>query len=366
MKILFALRSLLYGVVCSTLVALPVHADQSVDKKWFPGHYVYANGVKGVAPIAPYMIEKAKDNPDFTGYHVRYKWRVLEPEKDVYDFSMIRQDIATAVRDGKKLIITILDRAHDADHGSPVPDYITTDPIYEGGIYKYAETQAGVAKYMPKYWVPSVAERVGKLAASIGDEFDDDQTLSYVNTEETALVGAQFQDGFSADALRDGYRTIHSIAVTGLKKTLFSQWVNWRGGLTEAGADEIMAALVAQGSGFGGPDALAVDRANLPDGTVGALDNAFGKYYTQYMGIAPITMSAQIPSMDVASPLESLNYAIDLLGAHFMTWNPGEGRAWSFDDTITMLRQEGARIKKTPPGSMVRLPPPTNLELHFE
>ncbi len=376
MKTMFVLRSLLYGIVCATLVALPAHADQPLAKKWFPGHYLYANGNKMGDPIIPMYRNMVKDNPDFRGYHTRYSWAVLEPQKGNYDFSLIRQDLKTATLDGKKLIVHVHDRNHTDTIRIPVPEYITTDPIYEGGIYEYYAGPAGRSKLMPKIWVLAYAERLGALLAAIGHEFDDHPALAYVTLEESAIIGADQQAGFTSDRMLEGYKTIHSIAVTGLKKTIFSQWVNWRTGLSEAHASEMIRHLVKDTkSAFGGPDALAIDRAAAPGSgaSIGALDNAFGWAYVTYRGIAPITMSAQMPSMQVESPLASLNYAIDELGAHFITWAPQTGSAWSIGDAIEMLRKEGARINQTPPAMVVAdsdgggvLRAPQNLRLHFE
>jgi len=50
------------------------------------------------------------DRPDIDGAQVVYPWRMLEPEKGVYDFSAIEADLALADAAGKQLFAQIQDR----------------------------------------------------------------------------------------------------------------------------------------------------------------------------------------------------------------------------------------------------------------
>src|SRR5689334_8807692 len=45
------------------------------------------------------------DTHAFEGAQLKYTWRELEPEKDHYDFSSIRKDLAFLTANGKKLFI---------------------------------------------------------------------------------------------------------------------------------------------------------------------------------------------------------------------------------------------------------------------
>lgn len=69
---------------------------------------------------------------DIGGVQIVYNWRLLEPEKDSYDFSRIEQ-IWRALRLPEKLFIQIQDRFFEPD-ARYVPDYLMRDTQYGGGI----------------------------------------------------------------------------------------------------------------------------------------------------------------------------------------------------------------------------------------
>jgi hypothetical protein len=331
---------------------------QELQKKWYPGHYLYVSPRSFAEPMEESNRNLVKDNPYFTGYHVKYYWASLEKEKGVYDFSILEQDLATARSDGKKLCIFI----HDRDHGGttvPVPLYLGEDSIYEGGYYKDFATTANTYKYMPKLWVPAVAERMGALLKAIGARFDEDTCIAYVNLPETSLTGAKRQSGFSPIRLKDGYKIIYSAAAEAFPNTIFSQYANWPGGLERAGADEMLLHLASLRHGLGGPDALEATRPFDGSSSLGALENWFGTYYTQYRGIVPITTGAQAPSYKANNPLTVLNYAIDQLNVHFFSWVPMKKSAspdnlYGIDEVIEMLNAEMGRINTSPPASIYK------------
>jgi len=350
---------ILFLITIANLVSAQAEPNE-LQKKWYPGHYLYVSPRSFAEPMEQSNRNLVKDNPYFTGYHVKYYWAALEKEKGVYDFSLIEQDLVTARADGKKICIFI----HDRDHTGttvPVPLYLGEDPIYEGGYYKDFATTTDTYKYMPKIWVPAVAERMGELLKAIGARFDEDTCIAYVNTPETSLTGSKKQPGFSATRLKDGYKIIYSAAAEAFPKTIFSQYTNWPGGLERAGSDEMMLHLATLRHGMGSPDALEPLRPYIGTETAssGALENWFGPYYTQYRGIIPITTGAQAPSYKANNPLTVLNYAINHLNVHFFTWNPQKksgspDNVFGIDEVIEMLNAEKGRINTTPPASVLK------------
>jgi hypothetical protein len=339
------------------LTSLNLLQAQELLKKWYPGHYLYVSPRTFDEPMDESNRAMVRENPYFTGYHARYHWKALETSKDVYDFSIIEQDIETARLDGKKLIVHLHDRDHTGQK-VPIPDYLTTDPIYEGGYYRAFDTAAGREKIMPKYWVPAFAERLGELIIAFGNRFDQDTILAYVCIEETALIGSKDQPGFSSSKLKDSYKVIYSAAAEGLPNTIFSQYANWPGGLTRADADEMMAHLVSLRHGMGGPDALSGLRPFDGVSTIGALENWFGRYYTLYNNIMPVTSSSQAPSFKVNTPLTVLNYAIDNLNSHFMSWatqrkETDPNNLFGIVEIIEMVTAEKGRINTIPPASIL-------------
>src|SRR5690349_23963997 len=69
------------------------------------------------------------------GAQVAYSWRQLEPEKDQYDFSAIREDLAFLTSKGKKLFIQLQDVTFSASRIN-VPRYLLADARYGGGADK--------------------------------------------------------------------------------------------------------------------------------------------------------------------------------------------------------------------------------------
>jgi hypothetical protein len=321
------------------------YAAPNLTKKWFPGHYLYADEKSFSQGLQERSVQLVRGNRNFAGYHVRYAWAALEPNKGVYDFSIIDRDLKTASSDGKKLIIHIHDRNHQKSSRLPVPEYLTKDPIYEGGVY-----WTSGSKIMPKLWVPAVTERYGELFKALGKAFDGNSTLAYVAIEETALPGAKDQPGFTSSKLANGYKTIYSAAAAGFPRTIFSQYANYRGGMTERDTDATMAHLVeTTKNGFGGPDALRFGTG----GSHGALDSQYGRYYTRYRGVAPITSSSQAPTYEANDALTVIKYATDELGAHFMSWAPiTSGRKWTIYDVIKVLDAGKGTLNTTPPKNL--------------
>jgi hypothetical protein len=327
----------------------------AVTKKWYPGHYIYVSLDKNFDSVMDESKRTiVKDNPNFTGYHNRYSWAALENAKDEYDFSLIEADLETARSDGKKLIVHVHDRNHQGTDRLPVPEYLTTDPVYAGGVYVAEDTAAGNQKLMPKIWNAGYAERLGALLRALGEAFDDDTALAYVCLEETALPGAKEQPDFTADGLRDGYLTIHAAAGEGLPRTLFSQYVNWGGGLSREGADDVMDHLVhTVKGGFGAPDFLNAEHDGVTPTSV--LDNWFGEYFEQYKGVAAITASSQMPSFQINSAQTVFDYIVDARGASFATWLPvrSDDLAWDIDDLVAVVDAENGRINATLPTNLL-------------
>jgi hypothetical protein len=353
------LKTTLGGLAAATLPPLALtsreaFAAPSLLKKFFPGHYLYATEQTFSRGLNDRDRNLVRDNRNFAGYHVRYSWRVLEPSKGNYDFSLIQRDLNTAKADGKKLIVQIHDRNHTDTNRIPVPEYLRSG-AYDGGIYTAGDTVAGKKKLMPKLWVPAVAERQGELLRALGAAFDGNETLAQVALLESALPQAKDQPGFTSSKLRDGFMTIHTGAATGLKRTIFGQYVNWRAGMTEADAETMMRHLASTTkNGFGGPDALAARRPFNGVNALGALDNEFGRYYRQYLGVAPITMSVQMPSFRANNALTVLNYAVYNLGSHFLSWSPvRSGTKFTIYDVFDVLKQTNGRIISAPPKSII-------------
>src|SRR5215213_4108142 len=92
------IRKLVWGaffvwLCCVSVNAKPVH------------HYVFfGQDREKIRETASLLETKALE-----GAQVAYSWRQLEPNKDEYDFSAIREDLAFLTSKGKKLFIQLQD-----------------------------------------------------------------------------------------------------------------------------------------------------------------------------------------------------------------------------------------------------------------
>src|SRR5687768_5106880 len=110
------------GQVAVSVNAKPVH------------HYVFFGDEREkIATASSFLDTKALE-----GAQLKYSWRQLEPEKDAYDFSMIREDLAFLTSRGKKLFIQLQDVTFSPSHVN-VPPYLLRDPTYNGGADKQYE-----------------------------------------------------------------------------------------------------------------------------------------------------------------------------------------------------------------------------------
>ena len=149
----------------------------------------------------------------FDGAQITYSWRQLEPGKDEYDFSLIREDLTFLSSKGKKLFVQLQDVSF-SEKWIHVPRYLLKDPQYGGGAdkqytYKYVahrETDVKVLGWMARRWDENVRDRFKKLLVALGKEFDG--KIEGVNLAETAFdigdTGALFPKGFTFENYRDG------------------------------------------------------------------------------------------------------------------------------------------------------------------
>src|SRR5436190_15344603 len=92
-----------------------------------PRHYVFVNRDRDHLSDARFLETKA-----FEGAQVKYTWRELEPEKDVYDFGAIDADLAFLTAHGKRLFIQLQDSSFSAAVNN-VPLYLQREKVYNGG-----------------------------------------------------------------------------------------------------------------------------------------------------------------------------------------------------------------------------------------
>jgi hypothetical protein len=136
---------------------------------------------------------------------LKYTWRQLEPEKDSYDFSAIREDLAFLTSRGKRLFVQLQDVSFDSSIVN-VPRYLLRETQDNGGASQlYDEAKAVGEGWVARRWDPAVQERLHKLFVALGTEFDG--RIEGINLAETAIgfgkSGRMFPQGFSFEVYRD-------------------------------------------------------------------------------------------------------------------------------------------------------------------
>lgn len=115
-------------------------------------HYVYFNRDRDRIHEQSFL-----DTDAFVGAQLKYAWKELEPEKDVYALDVIEKDLEFLARHGKKLFIQLQDVSFDTMYVN-VPRYLRTSPEYNGGValqYEYAgedESEWPQEGFVARWW----------------------------------------------------------------------------------------------------------------------------------------------------------------------------------------------------------------------
>ena len=244
--------ALLFWLFCAGVVAKPVH------------HYVFfGQDREKIREASSFLETKALE-----GAQVTYSWRQLEPGKDEYDFSAVRDDLAFLNSKGKKLFIQLQDVTFSESRIN-VPRYLLRDPQYNGGADKQYlikgddEEHAAVGGWMARRWDPAVQERFHKLLSALGKEFDG--RIEGINLDETAFdigtSGRLFPKGFSFETYRDAIITNMKALKRAFPKSVVMQYANFMPGEWLPGSDKGYLRSVYKAAkelkvGVGGPDLL--------------------------------------------------------------------------------------------------------------
>ena len=247
------LGCVLLVLVCSaSLSAKPIH------------HYVFfGQDREKIKETKSFLETKA-----FEGAQVAYSWRQLEPGKDEYDFTTIREDLAFLTAHGKKLWIQIQDVTF-SERWIPVPKYLLQDPQYHGGAdrqYEYKggdEEHAVGAGWAVRRWDTAVQERFHKLLRALGKEFDG--RIEGINLAESSVsfgkTGRLYPQGYTPETYRDAIVTNLKALKCAFPKSIALQYANFMPGEWRPTEDRGYLRAVYQAAreakvGVGGPDLL--------------------------------------------------------------------------------------------------------------
>lgn len=202
------------------------------------------------------------------GAQVTYPWRQLEPAKDEYDFSAIREDLTFLTSKGKKLFIQLQDVTF-SEKRINVPRYLLQEAAYNGGADKQYRVKGGdeehavVLGWAARRWDPAVQERFHKLLFALGKEFDG--RIEGINFAETSVgfgqSGRLFPKGFSFEIYRDAIITNMRALKRAFPKSIAMQYANFMPGEWRPTEDKgylraVYKAAKELGVSVGGPDLL--------------------------------------------------------------------------------------------------------------
>ena len=282
------------------------------------------------------------------GAQIAYSWRQLEPEKDVYDFRMIREDLGFLESKGKKLFVQLQDVTFSESRIN-VPLYLLRDPIYSGGAskqYEYEgdnEDQARVAGWMARRWDPAVQERFHKLLFALGKEFDG--RIEGINFAESSVgvgtSGRLFPKGFSFEIYRDAIITNMKVLKRAFPKSVAMQYGNfmpgeWRPTNDKGYLRAVYEAAKESNVGVGGPDLMPY--------RPGQLGNSY-PLIREAAGIVPTGVAVQDGNLAEVNPTtgkrvevsELMKFATEYLKVDYVFW--GTEEPYYSADVIPFLRR---------------------------
>ena len=271
------------------------------------------------------------ENRAVAGAQIKYTWRELEPQKDAYDFTPIRKDLAFLLSRGKRLFIQLQDVSFDPTVVL-VPKYLLEDAAYHGGAAKQYdikaddEAHAVVEGWVARRWDPAVRARFHKLLFALGKAFDG--KIEGINLAETAVSfgesGKLFPLGFSFDGYRDAVVENMAALKKAFPKSVTLQYANFMPG--EWLPDKDMSYLRTvyrrareMGVGVGGPDLLPFRRGQL---------NHSYPLIRASSGIVPTGIAVQSGNYNARDPktgkqptiAELTKFAVEQLKVKYIFW----------------------------------------------
>jgi len=289
-------------------------------------HYVFFNLDRELIKDASFL-----ENNAFEGAQLKYTWRELEPEENVYAFQNIKNDLDFLNQHGKKLFIQLQDVTFDSLLIN-VPLYLLQDEKYHGGadkqyLYEDNKEQDAIAEgWVARRWDPAVQERLHKLFFALGQEFDG--KIEGINLAETAVSfgesGILFPKGFTFEIYRDAIITNMQALKAALPKSVALQYANFMPGEWRPWDDRSYLATVYQKAqefniGVGGPDLLPYKKGQM---------NHCYHFLRECAGLVPTGIAVQWDNYKYINPKtekeitiqELIEFAKDYLKVDYIFW----------------------------------------------
>jgi hypothetical protein len=311
----FVAGALLTVVGCSAPAAPPPQAAELHNGiKWHPGQYMSLRNSHKYDEANQDSIKQIGNEPAIAGVLRDWSWRDIETNKGAYDFSDIDEYLKTVASVKKHLIIRIENRVFGAQSGSAVPNYLKSDPTYQGG--EIAMDNGVVARI----WDAPVMDRYIALMQALAQRYDSNPNVEGISTSESA-VG--FSDKYPAPAsysppalLTQLERYVAAVRQAWAHSAVFID-TNYLG--TDAQMQALIDFAVDNAAVIGGPDVLPGKHIQSDQIMTGAAGNG-----TDYRGVVAIKSEIQMPELGLKykfQPAELYAEAYNTNHANYMLWD---------------------------------------------
>lgn len=196
--------------------------------KWHPGHYVASNGLHKLGSKASAFqneLDAAGNDPNAKGWRGIYAWAALEPQKGVYDFSVMDaelQILKTKYPKAKRLGALISAAAYGQTTPSTaiLPQYLLSDSAYgpgtNGNLHGYWATSW---TYNAAVWRPAVMDRFIALIKALGAHYNNEPMFEVVMLPETASAVMGTAPDFTGAGLLTQEKRLLTAAIAAFPNT---------------------------------------------------------------------------------------------------------------------------------------------------
>ena len=254
-----------------------------------------------------------------------YSWAQLEPAKDHYDFSLIREDYLYLQAKGKSLFIQLQDATFDPEYKG-VPQYLL-EAEYQGGVERQFEDDGQLFGWVAKRWDTKVQERFAKLLKALGDDFDG--KVEGINLQESAIgVSAKSDKTFSPKRYAESLKKNMLSMKSAFPRSTTMQYANFMPGEWLPWDDKgYLRSIYSYGEkigvGLGAPDLMPNRKGQLNH----ALALMHEKHYQVPLGIAvqdgnyvgQTNSTAVVRNRTNSVPMLH-SFAQDFLRVNYMFW----------------------------------------------
>lgn len=336
--------------------------------KWHPGHYVAVEkGSRGASDTAKAAYAELDSNPALRGALVRVSWADLEPSKGNYDFHAIEKQLNEMAAHKKQLVVLLQTKLFGYPNDGPAaPDYVLTEPEFEGGVFRFAtgaggadggreHARVGRRGSNLKLWNTPIYERLSALMTALGKRFNASPNFEALVLQETALsatdeaITPQQEDAFFDNLLK-----LHAQLRASFPNTVTMQLTNYP--VRKLGL--LTSRFKAMGTGMGGPDVFLTDPGlNRPNGAY--------SYYPQLSGAVPLGVMVAAgnyvatrhggPKNEAPSVDQLHSFARDRLKVNYIFWVSSTDHSPHFPRVLEILNQP--ELRSDPAGGLSKACP---------